>query len=98
MKSISRTITTAIIDWRGLLVKVTYERQQFAAHIQIESVEPIRAPLPISETGYRTQFVSGDAVADAGGPEFYVSDWLDEAARDRGWVEQEAAIRQYALF
>lgn len=28
MTSISRTVTTSILDWRGLLVRITFERQR----------------------------------------------------------------------
>jgi len=97
MTSISRTITTAILDWRGLLIRVTFERQRYIAHIQVETLEPIRAPLPITETGYKSSFIANEVIDDAGGPEAFVETWLDDAAQTRGWIEQEAEIRQYAL-
>jgi hypothetical protein len=63
-----------------------------------EAGEAARAPLPITETGYRSHFISKDMIEAAGGPETYVEAWLNDAATSRGWIEQEADIRQYALF
>ena len=98
MSFLSRTITTSILEWRGILIQITFERQRFVDHLQVETLEPQRAPLPITETGYRSHFIAKDQIADHGGPETFVQSWLDTAATSRGWIDQEAAIRQYALF
>lgn len=94
------TVTHGTLEWRGILISVTLEKQAFVDHLQIETLEPHRAPLPITETGYRSHFVPKDSIEEAGGPETYVSDWLDAAAANAGkvWLAQEAAARQYALF
>ena len=39
-----------------------------------------------------------NAISETGDAATYVERWLDHAASTRGWMEQEAAIRQYALF
>lgn len=98
MSFLSRTITTAILDWRGILIRVTFERQRFADHLTVETLEPQRAPLPITETGYRSHFMPKDIIDETDDPAAYVEAWLDDAACGKGWVEQEASIRQYALF
>jgi hypothetical protein len=77
-----RNITYGMIEWRGITIAVTLEKQAFVDHLAIETLEPLRAPLPITETGC---------------PEEYVTAWLDSAARGQRWADQEAAIRQYAL-
>lgn len=97
MTSNFRTVQFGTLDWRGILIQVTLEKQRFVDHLQIETLDPVRAPLPITETGYRSHFIAKDTIEDAGGPTAYVEAWLDEAARSRGWIEQEAEIRQYAL-
>lgn len=89
-----RTITSGVLEWRGILISVTIERQRWVDHLQVETLDPMRAPLPITESGYRSHFVSKDVIED---PETYVERWLNSAAKDRGWIEQEADIRQYAL-
>ena len=92
-----RTITNGVLEWRGLLISVTFERQRFVDHLQIEAIEPARAPLPVTETGYRSSFLNQSVIGD-GSPEDFVLAWLDDAASDRRWPEREAALRQYSLF
>lgn len=93
-----RSITTETLDWHGLFVQVTFERQRFVDHLQIETLEPQRAPLPITETGYRSHFIPKGVVEEAGGPGAYVLAWLEHSAANKGWYEIEAGIRQLSLF
>ncbi|WP_066769262.1 hypothetical protein [Sphingobium sp. CCH11-B1] len=97
MTSYLRTITHGLLEWRGLLVQITYEQQQWVDHIQIETVEPIRAPLPITETGYRSNFIAKGLVDEAGGAGAFVESWLNRAAVDRTWADTEVLVRQYSL-
>lgn len=97
MTSHLRTITHGFLEWRGLLIHITYERQRFVNHIQLETAKPARAPLPITQTGYLSSFVSTGLIDDAGGPDLYVETLLDRAASGKAWIEIEPAIRQYAL-
>lgn len=92
-----RTITSGVVEWRGLLVAVRFERQRWVDHLIIESIEPARAPLPMTETGFRSSFMNRSIIGE-GSPEDFVLAWLDDAATDRRWPEREAAIRQYAMF
>ena len=98
MTSTFRNLIYGTLDWHGILIQVTLEKQRFVDHLQIETLDPQRAPLPITETGYRSHFISKDVIEEAGGPAAYVQNWLDAAASHKGWYEQEAAIRQLALF
>lgn len=100
MTSHFRTVQYGTLEWRGILISVTLEKQRFVDHLQIETLEPVRAPLPITETGYRSHFISKNIIEGAGGPESFVSAWLDGAAANAGksWLDQEAAARQFALF
>jgi hypothetical protein len=97
MTSTFRTVTHGTLEWRGILIQVTLEKQRFVDHLQIETLEPFRAPLPITETGYRSHFIPKDMIEEAGGPEAYVAEWLDRAAVSKAWFEIEADVRQYAL-
>ena len=95
-----RTITSGTLEWRGILIAVTLEKQRFVDHLQIETLEPFRAPLPITETGYRSHFIAQNTIEDAGGPEAYVAEWLEAIAEAQGktWREREDSFRQYAMF
>ncbi len=102
-----RTIITATIEWRGITLTVTYEPHWLGiedevglavACLRIEAIAPRRAPLPITQTGYRSHFTSPDVVAAAGGHVAFVIDWLDEAAKSPKWRALEATARQLSLF
>lgn len=96
----SAPITTHTLDWRGVLVEVRFEERKFQQfdHLQIQSVEPERTPLPMTETGYRSHFVAHGIIQQNGGPLEYAALWLDQAATDRRWIAVERASRQLTLF
>lgn len=97
---------TVTIEWRGITVRVSYAanwlnmaaRGYDTAHIEVESLAPERAQLPITETGYRSHFTSAETVAAYGGPVAFVHTWLDEEAAKPSWKAHEAAARQLTLF
>lgn len=101
-------IFTQRIDWRGITVEISYEPEWLGglpeafgeplAHLQVRSVSPERAALPVTETGYRSAFIAGSAITLEGGPVAFVRDWLDEAANDPAWKSSQDAARQLALF
>lgn len=68
------------------------------AHLQIRVLAPVRAPLPVTDTGYRSHFVDRDAVESEGGPVEFVRRWLDAEADTKDWRAKEAAARQLSLF
>ena len=103
----TRHIETFDARWNGIHLAVSWEPRWLnldddygldTAHLQIEAVEPERAMLPITETGYRSHFTTAEAVTAMGGPVAFVLAWLDEEAATPAWRAQEAAARQFALF
>ena len=97
------------LEWRGILIEIRYccswtklhsgDPDEFhMAHIEIESAEPARAKLPITETGYRSHFVPEQEVIEGGGPLAYVEQALNEAASCRSWQIREQEARQYSLY
>ncbi len=100
-----RNITTEALVWEGVTLSIAYEPSWMAtsedygpAHLEIRVVEPERAPLPITETGYRSHFLARGIVEGAGGPVAYVRAWLDEAAREPEWKQAQARLAQLSLF
>ena len=83
------------IDWRGVEVEISYEPEWLGglaeafgeplAHLQVRSVSPERAALPVTETGYRSAFIAGSVITLEGGPVAFVREWFDEAANDDDW-------------
>jgi hypothetical protein len=95
------------ITWRGIRIALSYEPRWLnlsdeygldTAHLEIEAVQPKRAILPITETGYRSHFTSAATVASYGGPVAFVRAWLDEEASSPAWRRQADAACQLALF
>jgi len=96
------------LDWRDVRVEIHYRSDWSPAYrevygqplslLEVRSVEPERAPLPITDSGYRSHFTVAEEIESAGGPVLFVQSALDEAAEDPGWIECEAAARQMSLF
>jgi len=93
-------------DWHGIPVSVVFCPDWSKAwravqgyplwHLKISSDG--RRPLPISDTGFRSHFVSGAVLDDWGGPLPYVRTWLDCEAERPDWQAAELARRQLTLF
>lgn len=95
------------IVWNGVKIAISYEPRWLnldddygldTAHLEIEAIAPERAPLPITETGYRSHFTTANAVAAMGGPVALVRTWLDEEAANPAWRQYVRASRQMSLF
>ena len=103
--SSDRNIETFSAEWNGILINITWEENWLnpdsgydLAHLDIETVQPARAKLPITETGYLSHFTSAEAVNAHGGPVGFVLAWLNDAAQTPEWRKSEAEARQFALF
>lgn len=94
------------LQWRGIAIEVRFASNWLnmaakgydTAHIEVESLDPERAPLPISETGYRSHFTTAETVAAYGGPVAFVTTWIEEEAARPAWKAYEARSRQLTLF
>jgi hypothetical protein len=94
------------LEWNGILLEVSYEPQwlppsilgEDVAHLEVRSLYPTDAPLPITETGYRSHFIAASAISAAGGPVAYVDMWLTVESDAPAWRERELSARQLALF
>lgn len=88
--------------WQGIDIEVIYLPRRFGgviAHLEIRSIEPHRAPLPITETGYRSHFhACGTVEANGGDVVAQVIAWLDEEAAKPEWRRYVEASRQGELF
>ena len=92
------------IDWRGIRIRITYERNWLAieghnpCHLTLTSEVPARCPLPLTETGYLSHFTDPALVDEAGGPVEFVVAALDMAATSGDWQRLEADAQQMKLF
>lgn len=89
------------LTWDGITMTIRHKRDYFPGydHLEIQVTAPERdAPLPITETGYRSHFLRPGMIDEAGGPVAYTRRWLDEAARHPSWRTIRARWRQLSLF
>lgn len=73
------------ITWRGVRIEITYTPNAFGMVDHIELRSKGRAPLPVTETGYRSHFMSKGTVSEHGGAVAFVTEWLDHEAARTGW-------------
>ena len=89
-----------IIDWQGVTLSVDYAPDRYGVgvhHIEIRVLQPVGAILPVTDTGYRSHFFSGD-VQELGGPASYVRAWLDSQAMSPEWKRRAFEAAQLQLF
>lgn len=96
------------LQWDGITIEVRYApdwspsyRDVYGyplSHLEIESVIPARAPLPMTETGYRSHFGAPADVHAEGGPVDFVRAWLDYDAQSPAWKAATGERRQFRLF
>jgi hypothetical protein len=93
-------IFTKHIDWNGITLGVSWEPDWLrcaVGHLQITSIAPERAPLPVSETGYRSLFVNPALVTAEGGPVTFAREWLAREALSLSWRATQDEARQLLL-
>ena len=68
------------------------------SHIEIETLNPKKAPLPLTGTGYRSIFTPEMNIEEMGGVEEFILAMLDDAAKSREWKEMENKSRHLSFF
>ncbi|WP_074787927.1 hypothetical protein [Roseovarius tolerans] len=90
-------VTLTGLVWEGVTVNIVYSKEKWHSpfhHLEIKAA----APLPITETGYRSHFVAPEEIEVFGSPKAFVEEWIAHAAKDPKWVRQAEAARQGELF
>jgi hypothetical protein len=88
-------------QWDGIEIEATYTpvRWGVIAHLELESIQPPRAPLPVTETGYLSHFhPCGSFEAGGGDVVAQVREWLDKEAKKPAWQNHLRKSRQGELF
>lgn len=103
-----RAITTETLVWNDTLILVSYEADWFGlsalgldepyAHLELQVLAPREAPLPVTDTGYRSEFLDCGLVEEAGGPLEFVREWLDGMSDSQAWRVARARWEQRDLF
>ncbi len=92
--------TTATLLWRGITCRVRHTPKYFDQldHIELNVVSPKGARLPITETGFRSEFVSALVLSGSGGAVAYMTALLEREANTKRWQKREMEVRQLRLF
>lgn len=93
--------TTHKLVWRDITSRVRHTPDYLSkgwSHIEIMVLNPKGAPLPITETGYRSHFLGHDELQRAGGPVRFFLDWIEREAASKHWSKAEFKWRQGDLF
>jgi hypothetical protein len=104
-----RHFETHIIEWEGRRIEVRYEpdwlnrqndvdSEYLVGHLDIRTIAPGNAPIPITETGYRSHFIHPSIIEDAGGPVAYVLAWIKREAYAPHWLKIQTQFEQPSLF
>lgn len=84
------------IAWEGIIINISHASKWGGVidHIEVRAEQPI----PITETGYRSIFLSDCEIEQAGGAVELVKSLLDKEATSSSWQEYLKASRQETLF
>ena len=97
------------ITWQGIEIEIVcYEPDYMRSHreiygcgvfhIEVRSLCPERASLPITETGYKSIFIAESELAGKGGSLKYVTNYIDAEAKSEKWRNSLENSRQFNLF
>jgi len=94
---------TYILNWRGIEIETRYVPRDFGgaiAHLELKSINPPKARIPMTETGYRSHFHPvGTIERDFGGDVVAcVLDWLNAEAKSKKWRDYVENSKQLMLF
>ena len=100
-KTAARKPSNLKLVWREIACRVRHTPNYISkgwSHIEISVVTPKGAPLPITQTGYRSHFLDADSLKQAGGPVDFFLDWIEREAHGKAWAKAEFKWRQGDLF
>ena len=100
--SIEKEVST--ITWRGIKMTINYKPKYFEstktgfsiAHLEV--ITENKAPLPFTESGYRSHFTDAGDIEAYGTAIDFVKAWLAETAKSKKWIAQELKLNQLSLF
>lgn len=86
------------IVWQGIEIEVSYAAASILGRAHLELRTSNKEHIPVTETGYRSEFLEQGVVEAEGGPEAYTVAWLDHMAQSREWKAYIQRSRQLSLF
>lgn len=68
------------------------------ARIEVHVLEPEKAALPITDTGYKSHVVPNSDIIERGGAAAYVEAWLNHEAESEYWLKQRQKDKHAGSF
>ncbi len=103
-----KIIHTYELEWNCIKIEINFEPEAFSfytetygyplAHLEVRSIQPEKAPLPFTGTGYRSHFFNPTQIKEFNDPVSYVRQWLDESAKSKDWIDLQESLNQMSLF
>lgn len=91
------TVTSTIV-WEGIEIEVVYAAKSILNRAHLELRTKDKVPIPVTETGYRSEFLEPGLVEEQGGPDAYTRAWLNYMAQSVEWREYKRTSEQLSLF
>lgn len=95
--AVSETYGRFTLQWSDIIIDVSFRANWLNTdhwHIELRADQP----LPVTETGYRSQFVPMTDLEDEAAIREFVLFWLDDGATRPDWQRFVADSRQLKLF
>lgn len=103
-----RRITTEALVWNEITILVSYEADWLGlsaggfedpcAHLELQVLHPMGAPMPLGDGGYWSEFVALGEAEEAGGPVQLASALLNEFSDRQSWRVAWARWEQRDLY
>ena len=89
-----------MLVWRGITCRVKHTPRYFdyADHVELFVVKPKGAILPITETGYRSEFLTAVELTAVGGAVSFITGLLERETKTQRWQKRDFESRQLTLF
>lgn len=86
------------IEWQDIPITIRHLTGRFSGMDHIEVISDACVELPITDTGYKSQFTLPERIAEYGTAVDFVLAWLDYEADTEEWELKQAKGRQLSLF
>lgn len=80
------------VVWRGITVEISFTTKKWGVTDHIELHAEDKTLLPVTETGYRSEYFPLGAVADYGDVAAFITAWLDHEATRKGWSGAQLSL------
>ncbi|MDJ0641980.1 MAG: hypothetical protein QNJ15_04105 [Erythrobacter sp.] len=93
------------MTWDGITIEIGWAPEYFSigdgktmGHLEIRSIDPEREPLPVTDTGYRSHWMTPEEMDQYGGPLNFVEAWIGHEAQTQSWIDGKLKRAQLELF